>query len=488
MERSFDQYWSHYVKLVADEIFGKSNFQNEITLKRIYKNLTNQGARSLQLATDSLFLYFKTEKGTFYEVEQTLEEARPGYWRKMDDSSGVRNPPEREIFGKVYHPPPGKHFKFGQKKVDEMCAAGKIRINDRGRPEYWVEPTDKKPLTSNWTDISGYSFTTGYPTENSEELLERAIKLCSQEGSLVLDCFCGSGTTAAVAEKLNRRWITCDLGRFAIHTARKRLLAISGVKPFVVQNLGKYERQLWQADEFGPEAAERIAAYTRFILDLYHAQPLTSYTWLHGIKHGKGGGRIVHVGAVEAPVTLSDVKSIIIEWQKNLGKTGASSNGIDVLGWEFAFELHETARQQAAEAGVDLRFCVIPREVLEKKAVEQGDIQFFELAALSVEHRLKQRELTLTLTNFIAPLEYVPLEVREKITRWESWIDYWAVDFDFKGDTFHNQWQSYRTRKNKKLDLQVAHIYTEPGNYLVQVKVIDILGNDTTRTLRIEIG
>ena len=124
-----------------------------------------------------------------------------------------------------------------------------------------------------------------------------------------------------------------------------------------------------------------------------------------GIKHGKGGGRIVHVGAVDSPVTLSDVKSIIIEWQKNLGKTGAASNGIDVLGWEFAFELHETARQQAAEAGVDLRFCVIPREVLEKKAVEQGDIQFFELAALAVEHKIKKRELTLKLINFIAPLE-----------------------------------------------------------------------------------
>jgi hypothetical protein len=190
-------------------------------------------------------------------------------------------------------------------------------------------------------------------------------------------------------------------------------------------------------------------------------------------------------------VTLSDVKSIVIEWQRNLrnaSKMGATSNGIDVLGWEFAFQLHEVARQQAEEAGVDLRFYTIPREVLEKKAVEQGDIQFFELAALSVEHKIKKRALTLTLTGFIAPLEYVPEEVRQKITRWEAWIDYWAVDFDYRGDTFHNQWQSYRTRKNKHLETQVTHAYEEPGAYLVQVKVIDILGNDTTRTLRIEIG
>ena len=136
---------------------------------------------------------------------------------------------------------------------------------------------------------------------------------------------------------------------------------------------------------------------------------------------------------------------------------------------------------------MDLRFLRIPREVLEKKAVEQGDIQFFELAALSVEHTVKKRALTLPLTNFIAPLEYVPQEVRAKITKWEAWIDYWAVDFDAKGDTFHNQWQSYRTRKQKKLELQTTHTYDAPGTYLVQVKVIDLLGNDTTRTIRVTI-
>src|SRR5262249_1903974 len=127
----------------------------------------------------------------------------------------------------------------------------------------------------------------GYPTQKPEALLERITKASSNEGDLVLDCFCGSGTTAAVAEKLGRRWIACDLGRFAIHTTRKRLLQIPDVRPFVVQNLGKYERQLWQTGQFaknGPEtpeqAAQRHHAYTQFILQLYHATPLTGYTWL----------------------------------------------------------------------------------------------------------------------------------------------------------------------------------------------------------------
>jgi len=123
--------------------------------------------------------------------------------------------------------------------------------------------------------------------------------------------------------------------------------------------------------------------------------------------------------------------------------------------------------------------------VLEKKAVEQGDIQFFELAALFVEHQVKGRTLAMELTNFIAPLEYVPQDVREKITKWESWIDYWAVDFNFRDDTFHNEWQSYRTRKDKSLTTNVAHTYDQPGTYMVQVKVIDLLGNDTTRTIQV---
>ncbi|MEI6180324.1 MAG: PKD domain-containing protein, partial [Chloroflexales bacterium] len=154
----------------------------------------------------------------------------------------------------------------------------------------------------------------------------------------------------------------------------------------------------------------------------------------------------------------------------------------------FAFELNETAKQQAQESGVELRFLTIPREVLEKKAVEQGDIQFFELAALFVEQQVKGRELTIELTNFIAPLEYVPQEVREKITKWTAWIDYWAVDFNFRDDTFHNEWQSYRTRKEKRIDTTVRHTYAAAGTYQVQVKVIDLLGNDTTRTLTVEVG
>jgi hypothetical protein len=400
------------------------------------------------------------------------------------------------IKGETIKLPNGRHWAVGlkpretvQQAVDRLVDESKIWYEKGRMPrlKLYLDEMPGVPLQSIWTDVLPVQAQSleriDYPTQKPEELLERIIKASSNENDLVLDCFCGSGTTAAVAEKLGRRWITCDLGRFAIHTARKRLLSTANVQPFVVQNLGKYERQLWQTEEFGANAAALIKNYTNFILSFYHAQPLDGFVWLHGLK----GGRVVHVGAVDAPVTLADVKSISIEWQKNLGRSGAANNGIDVLGWEFAFEINETARQQAAEANVDLRFIQIPREMLEDKARKQGDIHFYEMAALSVEHKVKQRELTLKLTNFIAPLEYVPQDVRAKITKWEAWIDYWAVDFDYKGDTFHNQWQNYRTRKQKKLELQTTHIYDAPGTYLVQVKVIDLLGNDTTRTLKIEV-
>ena len=161
---------------------------------------------------------------------------------------------------------------------------------------------------------------------------------------------------------------------------------------------------------------------------------------------------------------------------------------MDVLGWDFAFELNEVAKQQAAQANIAMRFLRIPREVLEKQAVAQGDIKFFELAALAVEAAQHRRIVELKLTDFIIPPDDVPADIQKAITHWSQWIDYWAVDWDNQDDTFHNMWQTYRTRKDKSLALKASHEYAEPGEYRVMVKVIDILGNDTTKTLKVLVG
>ena len=186
--------------------------------------------------------------------------------------------------------------------------------------------------------------------------------------------------------------------------------ASRGVKPFVVQNLGKYERQAWQAAEFGENAAALTQSYRDFILDLYRARPLHGYAWLHGVKNG----RMVYVGGVDSPVSTQDVAQITAEFHRltGTGKDAPTQSSIDILGWDFAFEINEVARQQAVGVGIDVHFVRIPREVLEKKAVEQGDIKFFELAALSVDVTESGRGVTLALKDFVIPLDDVPQEVQ----------------------------------------------------------------------------
>ena len=198
---------------------------------------------------------------------------------------------------------------------------------------------------------------------------------------------------------------------------------------------------------------------------------------------------MVHVAAVDAPVTQADVKAIARDTWKAVasGKDSPTRLGADILGWEFALEVNELAKQVAGESRVDVSFKKIPREVLDKKAIEQGDVRFFELGALSVNATAKERDLVVKLTDFVIPTDDIPEEARKAVKHWSQLIDYWAVDWDYKNDTFHNQWQAYRSRKEPKIELETKYTYPVPGKYTVVVKVIDILGNDTTKTLEISL-
>jgi adenine-specific DNA-methyltransferase len=499
---------SHYVKAAMDEVFGGDRYLNQIVWRRQTAHSdVGQGSAHLGRLHDVILLYTKAESYA-WQMQYTPydNEYVNAFYKHVDSKNGRRyrlsdiTAPGKSLKGNPYYEFLGvtRYWRFSEKRMQELYEKGRIVQTKPGTvpaQKRYLDEMPGVPLQDLWLDVkpiqSQAAERVGYDTQKPEALLERVLKLSSNHGDLVLDCFCGSGTTAAVSEKLNRRWIACDLGRFAIHTTRKRLLGIPGVKPFVVQNLGKYERQQWQVAEFPAngknrleEQKEREAAYRKFILELYHATPVTGHVWLHGVK----AGRMVHVGAVDAPVTRPDINSIAAEVWKASGKGPNSPQkpAVDVLGWEFALDINETAKQVAAEARVDAAFKKIPREVLEKKAVEQGDVHFFELGALSVDSKVKKRELTLTLSDFVIPSDDVPEEVRSAIKHWSQMVDYWAVDWDFKDDTFHNQWQSYRTRKNPKLDLSTKHDYAEAGKYTVVVKVIDILGNDTTKTLMVE--
>ncbi|MBI1894766.1 MAG: site-specific DNA-methyltransferase [Candidatus Rokubacteria bacterium] len=489
---------NHYVRACLDEVFGPGSFQCEIVWKRVS---ARSHARRLPFSHDYILFFGKSDSikwnsqyvphGESY-IASHYSQTEQGTGRRYRLDNVLNQNPDRPNLTYEWKGLT-RTWRWTKRKMAELDKAGRLVYAKSGMPSYkrYLDEMLGVLLQSLWTDIppvnSQSKEDTGYPTQKPEALLERIIKASSDSGDLILDCFAGSGTTAVVAERLGRRWIACDLSRFSIHTARKRLLEMPGVRPFMVQNLGKYERQAWQAAEFAESSdfRERETRYRSFILELYHGTAISGHMWLHGAK----SGRMVHVGAVDAPVTLADVKAIASEvWRAaGKGKDAPKTAGVDVLGWEFAFELNELARQVAAESRVDVTFKKIPREVLEKRAVEQGDIRFFELAALAVDMKMRKREVSLTLNDFVISPDDVPDEIRRSIKHWSQYVDYWAVDWDYREDTFHNVWQTYRTKKNPKLETTAVHMYDEPGRYVILVKVIDILGNDTTKAVPVEV-
>ncbi|MEX1253690.1 MAG: DNA methyltransferase [Dehalococcoidia bacterium] len=494
---------SAYARPLLSECFGEPAYTNEIVWKRSAAHSDiGQGALHLGRLHDVIYWYRMGAQSTVHmQYEPYTDEYIANTYKFIDADTGRRyasdntSGPGGARKGNPFFEFRGvkKYWRYSRATVERLHAEGRLIQSNEGRDWRYKRYLDEMPgvpIQDVWLDIpplqSQSAERTGYETQKPDRLLNRVIGLASNEGDLVLDCFVGSGTTAAVAEALGRRWIACDLSRFAVETTRKRILSLPEVKPFVVQNLGKYERQLWQAAEFGETAQQKLAAYRRFILDLYKATPITGYAWLHGLK----GGRMVHVGAVDSPVTPADLSQIAAEFKKAVGtgKDAPKTNGVDVLGWDFAFELNEVAKQQAAQANIDVRFLRIPRDVMDKRAVDQGDVRFFELAALSIDVQHRGLNLQVALTDFVIPPDDVPEDVQKAITHWEQWIDYWAVDWDFKADTFHNQWQDYRTRKKRALQKSTTHTYDEPGDYTVVIKVIDILGNDTTKTVKVKVG
>ena len=339
-------------------------------------------------------------------------------------------------------------------------------------PDYWDVPS-----INNMADER-----TGYPTQKPEELLTRILNAHSRKNDLVADFFCGSGTTLAVAEKLGRRWIGCDLGRWGIHVTRKRLLGIDRCRPFEVLNLGKYERQYWSRSIFGNRRTEERAyiKYLDFILELYSARPDPGMAHLHGRK----GGAMVHVGAVDAPVTISEIQSSIDECIQ------IDCPHLHVLGWEWEMGLQDLMVDEAKKQGVSLRLLQIPREVMEEQATDKGDVTFFELAYVEADvKRSGPRRVCIRLADFVVPQpDLIPEDVRDKISKWSDYIDYWAVDWDYREDTFMQGWVAYRTRKDRSLPLvSDSHEYEAPGSYRAVVKVIDIFGNDTSQVVDMEI-
>lgn len=254
-------------------------------------------------------------------------------------------------------------------------------------------------------------------------------------------------------------------------------------RPFELWNIGNYETVYWQ---------EKQDEYLSFMLKLYQAQPLTGYRYLHGRK----GERAVHVGPLNAPVTMEELEKVVIECRTN------SFNKADVLGWEWSYDVNELARElakkngvdlklvqipsvneiKAALVGLDLQLLKIPEQVVEKEIAKY--VKFPEVAYLEIEGKTKGKEVILEITDFQLSPTADLAEIASKVKDSRELIDYWAIDWDYKGDTFHNQWQSFRLKKNPRVDYEARHKYAEEGEYQIMVKVVDVFGNDTNKILK----
>ena len=468
------------VRLLLDEIFGSFQYRNEITWKRDAAGVgAKKTARQWGRNADSILLYSKSiDKWKFSSQFKELDSKQKSVYSLTD--------------------PDGRKYKavtlgdYSAASIRKMETQGLIHVSSTGKKykKYYLDE-GKAIIDVIWTDIlsfgSRYSSAEylAFPTQKPQALLERIIKASSNEGELVADLFCGSGTTLAAAEKLGRRWIGCDLGRWGIHVTRKRLLGIENCKPFEVLNLGKYERQYWQGVTFGPKDTKPVTEqalyeYLAFILKLYGAQPLPGLTHLHG----KRNTAMVHIGSVDAPVTIDEIDAAVDECRT------LRQSELHVLGWEWEMGLYDLMVDASKAKGVKLLLLQIPREVMEQQAADKGDVRFFELAYLEAAvERGEKLTAQVTLEDFVIPNpELIPDEVRSKITKWSDYIDYWAVDWDFQSDTFMQGWVAYRTRKERRLPLTSdRHTYERSGTYRVLVKVIDIFGNDTSQAFDLEV-
>ncbi len=487
---------SSHIRLALDDVFGQDNFCNCVTWRRQVARGMKVYAKYMPFSSDYLLLYRKDDHATWNAIEKenylSFKEADAKY---MKDDGGYFRTSDRGTYsdksiinlhkqGRIYVTSGGR-LVLENNKVS--TTKGKIGI--KYYREIIGDRVLEKTVADNiWDDIVGMGVTPheylGYPTQKPEKLLERVIKASSNEGDLVADFFCGSGTSCAVAEKLGRRWIGADLGRFAIHTTRKRLMGIQDCKPFELLNLGKYERQHWRGVRFnggGKDPDNRqLMDYLVFILKAYGAEVFQVGEMLHGRKDQAA----VHVGAVDAPITIHQAQGALRE----CGEHGFER--LDILGWEFEMGMDDPIIQDAKAQGVKLRLLRIPREVMEIEVLDKHDVRFHELAYLTAALRKPEKDKAqITLENFVIPdLNRIPQELRESIRSWQDWIDYWAVDWNFQDDSFVNGWTAYRTRKDRSLTMESGvHRYETAGDYRILVKVIDIFGNDTSKLLHAKI-
>jgi len=433
------------LRLLCDELFGPANFLNEIAW--VYTGPSSPGQRQFSRKHDTILAYRASDTWVFNvdDIRVPYHESTAGKF----ESSGTGFPGTRADLSK-----------------------GKI-------PEdWWYLPIVARVRTE----------IIGFPTQKPEALLERIIKASSNEGDLVADFFCGSGTTLAVAEKLGRRWIGVDLGRYAIHTTRKRLIQVQRelhaagqpYRSFDVYNLGRYERQWWQMDRLKGADTE----HRHIVLQFYKAAPLDNPP--NPLLHGKKGGAYVHVDQIDSIFTESELRAVAE------AARGAGGRELQCLAWEFEMELSQKKQAVEAETGLDIKLKYIPREIMDPNRTE---CQFFEAGYLKAKAIKTGEKVDVELVRFSPALAEAPetemAALRERAVKSPfDFIDFWAVDFEWcEGKPFEHHWQDFRTRKDRSLKTRtdLGWQYKTPGVHRICIKVIDVFGVDTTTVIEMEV-
>lgn len=554
-----------YIRLILDEIFGNEFQLNQIVWRRSTPTGGKTKSKMFPRDYDLIISYKKSEKNIYSNTYLPYSQDYIDNFFTHKDPDGQRW--ASQTLGD-----------YSDESIAEFERKGRIFVTKNGskRLKYYLDESKGILADDVWADIKntrqedvrnlgkGISEYLGYPTQKPESLLERVINASSNENDIIADFFCGSGTTLAMAEKLNRKWIGSDLGKFAIHTSRKRLIGVQrelksegkDFRAFEILNLGKYERAHYigvnlnlREEEQKKQLEQREQDFVALILRAYRAETVENFRTFHGKK----SGRMVAVGSVNLPVTRLFVEEIILECrEKHISR-------VDILAFEFEMGLFPNVQEEAKSKGIDLALKYIPREVFDKRAIEKNQVVFHDVSYIEVKPIVKKNSVAVELIDFSVfysqdSVEKAATELKDgankivvdngkiiKVSKdkagiitkeiltkkWTDWIDYWAVDFDFEnkreivrvrtdvppgeqaalkgmenpqaglpifeeiwtGDfVFENEWQSFRTKKDRSLELVTPPHEVPAGRRKIAVKVVDIFGNDTMKILDVMVG
>jgi DNA modification methylase len=455
-----DVHMGPYLKAIMDEAFGKENFQNEIAWY-YYNKLHGARKKCIPKAFDQILYYVKNRESSY--TFNTLKEPREKPITKIK---------YKFINGKIVNlkDENGKVITYTstERQIDNVW---RIRCLQPANKKEWVNFNTQKPV----------------------DLIERILSIASNQGDLILDVFCGSGSSLVAAERNNRRWIGCDIGRFAIHTTRKRLVdeqrlrseQSDAYRAFDVYNLGRYERQWWQKERLKGADEE----HRKVVLEFFKAEVLENTP--SPLIHGRKSGAYCHVDEIDSIFTRGEAKGVA----GAIAQAGGKS--CYCLAWEFEMDLRLTTAALEKELGVKLMLIQIPREIMEKN--RKNPPPFLEMAVLEAEpvHRKKGKEISVDvkITKFMPSLTEVPTKELEAlkeraIKSGVDFIDFWAVDFDWHPEKpFNHHWQDYRTRKDRSLKTvsDAEFQYDKNGAYIACIKVIDTFGCDTSITVEVKV-